>query len=104
MPPDEFWYGDPEMVVVYRNAHDIKNQLDSDRLWLAGLYAYDAFGVVVSNAFAKKGSTAKKYLENPIRLMSETEAEKQEKARKEREKVIAFFNSMQKQWEEKDNA
>lgn len=65
-------------------------------MWLQGLYIYNAVGTVMANAFAKKGATPAKYIEEPIRLTPYTEQEKAEIAEKERRKTVEYFNRLAK--------
>ena len=99
MPAVEFWEGDPWLAEGYREAHALKRQRKSQEMWLQGLYIHDAVGVVVGNAFKKKGAAPYKYLEQPIRLLPLTEEERAAKAEEERQKTIAYFNRLAKQWE-----
>ena len=58
MPLDEFWHGDMRLLSVYQKAYmrDV-----SYKAWLQGQFNYAAFGVVLSNAFAKKGQKQAEY-------------------------------------------
>lgn len=58
MPLDEFWHGDMRLLSAYQKAH-IRNQ--SYTAWLQGQYNYAAYGVVMANAFAKKGAKKEEY-------------------------------------------
>lgn len=71
-------------------------------MWMQGLYVCNAVGVVVGNALKKKGTAPLKYLEEPIRVIPLTEAEKEAKAEKERKKTIAYFDQMAKQFERRE--
>lgn len=101
MTTEEYWEGDPYLVVYYRRAHLLKVEQRNQELWLQGLYIYNAFGTVLANAFAKKGAKKQKYLEKPIRITPLTETEKRLKAEEERRKVIAHFTALQKAWDKK---
>lgn len=101
MSPKEYWEGDPYLVVDYKRAHNLKVEQRNQELWLQGLYIYNAFGTVLANAFAKKGSKKERYLEKPIRITPLTEQEKRVQAEEERKKVIAHFTRMEKQWRKK---
>lgn len=66
MTPNEFWYEEPRLL----NSYIKKRELELDSLnyqaWLFGLYTYDAFSVVLSNAFSKEGSKKSTYFEKPL--------------------------------------
>jgi len=96
---EQYWRGDPWMVVYYSQAHDLAIKQRNEELWLQGLYNHDAFAVVLANAFAAKGSTPKKYLEKPLDLFPKTEEEKEAEEERELRKQIARLNAWQKAWD-----
>lgn len=101
MTADQFWDGDPELVVAYRRAAELENQRTSEREWLQGLYFYQALCVALHNSLSKKGTKPIKYLQEPIRIIPLTEEEKKEKAEIERQRVIDYFNNLQKRFKRK---
>lgn len=90
----EFWEKNITKIRPYLRARDIKKEEQNYMLWLQGLYFANAVSVSLYNAFAKKGSKAKQYMEEPLRITPLTDNEKKEKAEREREKVIAFFSNL----------
>ena len=58
MPSNEFWHGDMRLLSVYQKAY-IRNV--SYTAWSQGQFNQAAFGVVMSNAFAKKGQKQAEY-------------------------------------------
>lgn len=79
MTADEFWHGDPQLVVAYRLA-DEKAARRSDWLaWLNGRYVYEAIGdnAPVLRAFSK-ATRANDYPKEPY-------TEREERRRRERE-------------------
>lgn len=58
MPLDEFWYGDMRLLGAYQKSH-IRNQ--SYNAWLQGHYNSVGYGIVMANAFAKKGAKKEEY-------------------------------------------
>lgn len=101
VPEKEYWHGDPTHLKYYVKAHEFKNEQRNEELWLQGLYIHNAVGVVLSNAFAKKGTTPEKYMEKPIRITPLSEEEKQRNAETERQKIIANLTAWGKAWERK---
>lgn len=99
MTADQFWNDDPWLVSAYRELHSLKNQQKSEEMWMQGLYFYNALGVALGNAFAKKGTALLKYMEQPIRVIPLTEEEKEKEREKERKKTIDYFNRLEKEWE-----
>lgn len=94
---DQFWYGEPRLVIAYREAHKLKIEEKNQELWLQGLYIYNAFGVIIGNVFSRKGSTPQKYIDKPLSLFPKevTEAEKVA----QRNKVIMALTMFKDQWD-----
>jgi len=89
---DEFWHSSTERLRYYYLAERQRIQRRNYELWLQGAYIYDAVGTVISNAFAKKGSTAKKYAQKPYDILEPTNEEKELKAKQERERLVRTLN------------
>ena len=47
MSYQDYWYGDVRMTVPYVEAHNLKKQQENERLWLQGMYFYDALSVAI---------------------------------------------------------
>lgn len=88
MTYDQYWYGDPWMLVMFRRAHLLKRKEQNVNFWLQGVYNFKAFDTVLANAFRKKGEKAQPYLKQPLDIFPKTQEELEEEARKEREKII----------------
>ena len=58
MSIEEFWHGDMRLLEVYQKSYmrDI-----SYKAWLQGQYNCVAYGIVMANAFAKKGQKQAEY-------------------------------------------
>ena len=54
----QFWHGDMRLLEVYQKAYYRDRSYNA---WLQGQYNQVAYGVVMSNAFAKKGSKQAEY-------------------------------------------
>lgn len=98
MTYSEYWEGDSWLVEDYRQADRLKQQRASDEAWLQGMYIYNAFGVVLSNAFSGK-TQPQKYLEKPIRVIPKTKFEIQQEELAERNKVIKYLTSLKDKFE-----
>lgn len=70
-------------------------------MWLQGQYIYAGLVSVFSDVFGKKGGKKTEYPKEPYDLGLLTDAEKGEKAKREREKIIASLTAWKKAW---DNA
>lgn len=99
---EEYWHGDPTNLKHYAKANELKNEQRNWEMWLQGLYIHNAVGVVLKNAFARKGATPEKYIEKPIRITPLTDAEKARNAERERQKIIANLTAWGKAWDRKN--
>ena len=71
-------------------------------MWLQGGYVYAALKSSLSDAFGSKGNKRIEYPKDPYDLGLLTEAEKAEKARTEREKIIASLTAWKKMWDKRN--
>lgn len=99
MTADQYWNGDNWLPYYYAEAHRLRTEMKNQELWLQGLYIYDAFGVVLANAFAKKGSKSDRYMKEPIDLFPERTAER--KRQEAQDKVVAMLNQFKRNWDSK---
>lgn len=58
MTENQFWHGDMRLLEVHQKAYYRDRSYSA---WLQGQYNQVAYGVVLSNAFAKKGSKQAEY-------------------------------------------
>lgn len=103
MPYADFWDGPCEMAVAYRKAHKLKRELENEMAWLQGMYVYDAFAVVLANAFRKRGAKTEYYLEKPIDIFPLTEAQMKQREKEETEKMQRALESMVRKQKSKKN-
>ena len=102
MTYDQFWKGDPALVIDYRRADQLRKERRNEEMWLQGLYIYEAIADCspLLHAFAKGGVKAKPYLEEPFPLTKkEAEERKVREAKRKREQMIAQMEA----WTEKIN-
>lgn len=86
------------MVIAYVKANRLRIQQRNEEMWLQGLYVYNAFGTVMSNAFKDKGGTPSKYLEKPIEIFPQ-KIDTEEQIMEQREKVINALTGWKKSWD-----
>ena len=81
MTPDEYWRGDPYLVQCYHKAQQRKLQQRNQEMWIQGAYFYAALNAVapVLRAFAKNGTSAAPYLQEPIPVTSKQIGERRER-------------------------
>ena len=96
MSYEQYWYGDPSLVIAYRDAHKLRIEQANQQLWLQGLYIYNAMAVIVSNVFAKKGATPQKYIDKPLDLFPKEKTK--EEIVEQRNKVIQALSNFQRYW------
>lgn len=92
---DEFWHGDYTAFPAYLRLYDLKRQKKSEELWLQGLYNFHALSTALSNLnLDGKRRRPNRYLEEPLRIVPYTEAEKKANAERERKKLIDYLNGI----------
>jgi len=113
MTYEQYWNEDCCLVKYYREAFKLQRERDNERLWLQGMYIYEALCDVspVLRAFAKKGTKPIEYSTQPYAITKE-EIERRriekEKAKYEqmKAKTNAFaikFNALMAQRKEVEN-
>ena len=97
MSSEEFWFGEPRLAKVYREAHEYRNQIRNQELWMQGLYNYRAFSSVIEGlAFGfsgGKGSKPSRYPEEPIPI---TEHEREMALKKNQKRTRDWVQSGQR--------
>lgn len=102
MTADEYWNGNPYLVVGYRQAHELDIRRKNEELWLQGRYIFDAIMIAISNIHLDgKKHTINQYTEKPYDLFDKTEQELKKEKEKARQKVIAQFTALKKAWDNK---
>ena len=92
MSYEQFWFGDPEMVIYYRKAHEYRNKQKNQELWWAGVYVQQALLSTVGNMFSKKGAEPIHYPREPLPTTEEEAREYQE--REQKNKYLKMLNAM----------
>ena len=95
MTYDEYWYGDPSLVVAYRKAEDIRTHRKNWEMWMNGKYTYDAIMRLIPSLNMWKPKEPLEYMKEPYPLTKkeyEEMVKKEEKKRQDemREKLKAF--------------
>lgn len=93
MSYEEYWNGSTDRLKHYFEANRLRLKQRNYELWLQGAYIYEAVGTVMTNAFAKKGSSPKGYTKEPYNIFPLTADEKKEKQRQERAKIVSTLNA-----------
>lgn len=87
MTDKQYWDGDCALVKYYREAEKLRRERVNQEAWLQGMYIYDGLSRIspILQAFAKKGTKAQPYVEQPYPLTRKRAEEIEEK--KEQEKA-----------------
>lgn len=109
MTYEQYWDGDASMTVMFRKAHELKQEQDNQRLWLQGAYFYEALCCVAPALRFIKPQKPTPYRSEPMPLTREKRREpveeKEDKERKSDEKAKAYLEmfamSFNKQFETK---
>lgn len=104
MSYEEYWHGDPWCMKAYHESYLLKQEQQNTMLWLQGIYFADAFGITLANAFSKKGSPPRKYMEKPIDIFPKTKAEEERDLADKQEKLIAGLTAWKRMAEAKKQA
>ena len=82
MTYDEFWYKSPYRAKFYKDAHDLKVRQEDEKMWIQGMYIYEALCKVspVLHAFSKKGTKPLPYATKPYlhEIREKTKVEKEQ--------------------------
>lgn len=98
-----YWFGDPTLTKAYRTAYKLKIKAENERLWMQGVYNFNAVSTALSNLnFDGKKHKVNKYLEKPFELFPKTEEEKRIEEEKARQKVIDSLNRLKRSWDLKN--
>lgn len=89
MTEEQYWDRDSTLVKSYRKAEELRKERVNQEMWLQGMYIYDAISRLspILRAFAKKGTKAQPYAEEPYPINKKTVEEaklKKEKAKSEK--------------------
>ena len=75
MTASQYWDDDCMLPKYYRQAEQIRLETKNRDMWLQGMYIYDAMSRLtpLMHAFAKKGTRAKPYIEEPYPISKKIE-------------------------------
>lgn len=97
MSEEQYWEGDPNLVVAYRKAHKLAVQQRNQEMWINGMYILKVLDVVLSGI--GKGPK-ERYFDEPIDLFPEPKHEITEEEREEaKQKVVDQLNAWKQAWD-----
>lgn len=84
MTEEQYWDGDCTLTRYYRKADDLRTERVNREMWLQGMYIYDAVSRLspILRSFAKKGTKAEPYPNEPYPLNQKSVEEVKEKKAK----------------------
>lgn len=95
MNVNQFYNEDVTLATIYRKAYNIKNERDNSRLWLHGMYIYDAINTSLYNVFCRKsGQSVASYTQKPYPINQKQLEEDYEKSvERERAKAKVWMDN-----------
>lgn len=92
MTYEQFWDGDPALVIAYRKADDMRRKRENTMLWLQGIYVAEALSSTVGNMFTK--GQKHQYPTEPFPISQAEHEERKEREQKARmERIKAQFTA-----------
>ena len=89
----DYWEGENCLPSFFMQAYNKRRRREMEEqnfsAWLNGLYNMQAFGVVLSNAFAKSGSPRAEYPGKPMEIFPREMTEKEKLEEQERAELAA---------------
>lgn len=104
MTYEQFYDGDVDLCKYYRKADELKKDRMNERLWLQGLYIYDAL-IKVAPAFRAMGaSKPENYPDEPYPLTEKERLRREERDTKKRfEQMMAKMTELSAEERSDDN-
>ena len=93
---ETFWTLNPRLLKPFVEAYKHKQKILDEQMWLMGIYVHEAVGIVLGNAFAKKGAKKLEYLKEPLMKRQTTETELTEEEKMEQVKNLFTMLSARK--------
>lgn len=96
MTYEQFWEQDCNLVIYYRKASQIRQDLKNQEAWLQGAYIYEALvdASPVFRSLAKKGTKPTPYRDAPYELFGrKNPVKKREIEKKQDEKARAYLEA-----------
>lgn len=96
MTYEQYWNEDCCLVKYFREAYELQKKRDNERMWLQGMYVYEAIcdASPVLHAFAKSGTKPLPYAEEPYAItQAEIEKRRAKREKFEFEKMAAKMNA-----------
>lgn len=93
MTYDQYWHGDPWSLKAYKESYLLQRRRRNEEMYINGIYTMNALSVVIGNAFSKKGTPPRKYLDKPLDIFPKTEAEEAAEQEQKQKELIAKLSA-----------
>lgn len=106
MTEEQYWEGDCVLPKYYRQAEELRQERVNQESWLQGMYVYDAIARVspILHAFAKKGTKAQPYVEEPYPINKRLVEDAQTKKDKQKsQKGLRYMENLMAANNKRDN-
>ena len=94
MTYEQFWDGDPYAVAYFRKAYEMKRDMDNERMWLQGMYIYDAIQRLIPAMRVMSSEKPEPYPDKPYEIRPKTKAEKKLDERKAMDDMQAYLEGI----------
>ena len=98
MTSEQFWFGDPWMVIAFQQAYLLRQRKRNEEMWIQGAYVANAVATAINNGFSKRKID---YLKEPLDIYPKTYAEEQEEIRQERQKLVRQLSALAARYNKK---
>ena len=103
MTPEQFWDGDPALVIAYRKADRLKMERMNFSHWLQGMYIYEALceASPLYHDLAKKGTKAAPYAKEPYPIFKKKEERLEDKQKQQHDRLMEHMKQMAQKFNQK---
>lgn len=99
MSPQEYWDGDPDLALAYRQAWELKQetefQVRNEYAWINNMYTYAVMCKVspLFSSFADSKTKPGEYMDKPFEFDQEAKSDEDAQMEKQRQKAIAVMQA-----------
>lgn len=102
MTLEQYWDGDVEYAAYYRDAHEMRREMENEAAWMQGMYFAEA---VASSLYGRKH----KYPAEPYPLKTKISKEREKRRQEQNERktvdyMMTFMNNFNKRFAENQKA
>ena len=94
MSPDEYWDGDPDLALAYRQAWELKQEAEfnirNEYAWINNMYTYAVMCKVAPlfSSFADNKTKPGEYMEEPFDFSKEVDEEAEMERQREKARAV----------------